>query len=278
MIRNYKPTSPGQRARRSLKKSVDDIRPFKGLTRPLKGPVGKTAGSITSRHKQRGSKKQYRIIDFKRDKMDIKAVVASVEHDPNRGANIALLNYADGEKRYILAPIGLEKGMVIISSESADVQVGNSLLLKNIPLGVNIHNVEINPGKGGQIARGAGNYAQINAKEGRYANIKLPSGEIKKILLECRATIGSLSNPELRLVNLGKAGRNRHKGVRPHVRGVAHASPRQHPHGGSYKDNGIGMPFPKTPWGKKTRGNKTKVRRHTDKYVVQERKRGKKGK
>lgn len=274
MIKEYNPTTPGQRGRRSLKKEVDAVRAHKSLTKPLKGHVGRSNGTITSRHRQRGAKKQYREIDFKRDKLDIPAKVATIEHDPNRGANIALLNYADGAKRYILAPVGLMKGAEVISSESSDATVGNNLTLEKIPLGVEIHNVELHPGKGGQIVRGAGTSAILTAKEGKYAHVKLPSGEVKKILLKCRATIGSLSNPEKRLVNLGKAGRKRHLGRRPKVRGVAHASPRDHPHGGSYKDNGIGMSSPKTPWGKKTRGKKTRSRHHTDKYIIRERRRG----
>ncbi len=276
MIKEYKPTTPGQRGRKSLKKDVDDVRPHKPLTKPLKGSVGRSKGTITSRHRQRGSKKHYREIDFKRNKDDIPGKVATIEHDPNRGANIALINYVDGEKRYILAPEGLERGMEIISSESAEAEVGNCLPLRNIPVGVEIHNIEISPGRGGQMARGAGTSAMITAKEGKYAHVKLPSSEIKKVLLDCKATVGSLSNPEKRTVDLGKAGRNRHLGRRPHVRGVAHASPREHPHGGSYKDTGVGMPSPKSPWGKKTRGKKTRKRTHTDKYIVKERKRGKK--
>lgn len=276
MIKEYKPTTPGQRGRRSLKKETDNVRPNKKLTKSLKGHVGRSKGTITSRHRQRGSKKHYRVIDFKRDKINVPAKVATIEHDPNRGANIALLHYVDGEKRYILAPEGLEKGMEVVSAETGEPQVGNTLLLRNIPLGVEIHNVELSPGRGGQMVRGAGTSALIMAKEGKYAHIKLPSGEIKKVLLDCKATIGSLSNPEKRHVNAGKAGRKRHLGRRPHVRGVAHASPREHPHGGSYKDTGVGMPSPKSPWGKKTRGKKTRKRRHTDKYIVKERKRGKK--
>ncbi len=276
MIRSYKPTSPSQRSRKSLQKSVDNVRPNKRLTSPLKGSVGRAKGSITVRHKSRGAKKHYRLVDFKRNKFGVEGVVASIEHDPNRGANIALISYMDGDKRYILAPQGLEKGMKILSSENAPVSVGNSMPITNVPLGTVIHNVEINPGQGGRIARGAGTSVVLIAKEGKYADIKLPSGEIRKILLECLVTIGVLSNPDVRNVNLGKAGRNRHLGVRPHVRGVAVASPRQHPHGGSYKDNGVGMPGPKTPWGKPARGVKTRKRSHTDKYIVREHKRGKK--
>lgn len=277
MLKTYRPTTPSQRARKSLKKTVDAVRPNKGLIVPLKGSVGKAKGVITVLHKSRGARKHYRIIDFKRNKFDIEGVVVSIEHDPNRGSDIALVNYTDGEKRYILAPVGLQKGMRIVSSGNAEVSLGNVLPVGNIPLGVEIHNVELNPGQGGKIARGAGTSVTLIAKEGKYANIKLPSGEIKKILLECLATVGTLSNLDLRNTDLGKAGRNRHLGVRPHVRGVAHANPRQHPHGGSYKDNGIGMPGPKTPWGKPARGVKTRKRDHTNKYIVNERRRGKKG-
>ena len=276
MLKEYRPTTPSQRGRRSLKKDVDAVRPFKKLTKSHGGSVGRSKGTITSRHRQKGAKKYYRIIDFKRDKFDVIAKVATIEHDPNRGANIALLNYMDGEKRYILAPEGLERGMEVVSSENAEPSIANCLPLRNIPIGVKIHNIELNPGRGGQLARGAGTGALLTAKEGKYAHVKLPSSEIKKILLECRATVGSLSNPEKRFVNVGKAGRKRHLGRRPHVRGVAHASPRDHPHGGSYKDNGIGMSSPKTPWGKKTRGKKTRKRKYTDKYIVKERRRGKK--
>lgn len=278
MLKEYKPTTPGQRGRRSVKKQVDKVRPYKKLTKPMKGSVGRAKGTITSRHRQRGAKKHYRVIDFKRNKKDIPAKVATIEHDPNRGANIALLNYADGEKRYILAPLGLEKGMTVITSDTAEAKVGNCIPLRNIPVGTEIHNIELHPGRGGQMARGAGTAAIFTAKEGKYAHVKLPSGEIKRILLDCKATVGMLSNPEVRAVNLGKAGRKRHKGWRPHVRGVAHASPREHPHGGSYKDTGVGMSSPKTPWGKKTRGKKTRKRNHTDKYIVKERRRGKKKK
>lgn len=276
MIKDHKPTSPGQRGRRSLKKDVDPVKPHKKLTKPQKGAVGRSKGTITVRNRQRGSKKHYRKIDFKRDKFGVPGTVSTIEHDPNRGPNIALVVYADGEKRYILAPEGLEKGMKVMSSDTAEPKLGNTLPLKNIPIGTQIHNIELRPGRGGQMVRGAGGSAVITAKEGKYANVKLPSSEIKRVLLDCRATIGSLSNPELQNVKLGKAGRARHKGRRPHTRGVAFSSPRDHPHGGSYKDTGVGMPSPKTPWGKKTRGKKTRSRKHTDKYIVKERKRGKK--
>ncbi len=273
MIKTYRPVTPSLRSRRSLKHDVDDVKPYKALLKPLKGPSGRSKGRITVRHKSRGAKRFYRVIDFKRNKFGIEGKVVSIEYDPNRGPNIALISYRDGEKRYILAPQGLKKGMTVISSSDAEPQVGNTLPLKNIPLGVEIHNVELNPGHGGQIARGAGTSVVLVAKEGKYAHVKLPSGEVRKILLECLATVGVLSNPDLRNVVLGKAGRNRHLGVRPAVRGVAHASPRQHPHGGSYKDNGVGMPGPKTPWGKPARGVRTRKRRHTDKYIVKGRRR-----
>ena len=181
------------------------------------------------------------------------------------------MHYVDGEKRYILAPKGLKVGAEVTSGEEADLNAGNALPLSKIPLGMEIHNVELNPGKGGQIARGAGNSALIMAKEGKYVNLKLPSGEIKRVLANCYATIGALGNADLRHTRAGKAGRSRHMGRRPHTRGVAVSSPRDHPHGGSYKDTGIGMPSPKSPWGWKTRGKKTRRRKHTDKYLVKDR-------
>lgn len=273
MIKTYRPTSPGIRQRRTLDKGIDDVKPNKKLTKPLKGPVGRSKGRISTRHRQRGTKKNYRIIDFKRDKHGIPGKVASIQNDPNRGCNIALIHYSDGEKRYILAPEGLKKGMEVISGEKAPVEVGNALPLNKIPLSTRIHNLELSPGKGGQIARGAGNHAIVMAIEGRYANVKLPSGEVRKILGSCYATIGSLSNADLRHTKAGKAGKKRHQGKRPAVRGVAMGTD-AHPHGGSYSDTGIGMPSPKTPWGKKTRGKKTRKRKNTDKYIIK--KKGKK--
>ncbi len=274
MIKVHKPTSAGQRGRKSLVRKVATKRPEKALTAPLKGPAGRNNGTVSSRHRQRGAKKHYRIIDFKRDKLDIPAKVAAIEHDPNRGADIALLHYADGEKRYILAPEGLEPGMTVISTDNkVELAPGNTGKLANIPLGTEIHNIEFVPGRGGQIVRGAGNAAVILAKEGDYVNVKLPSGEVRKVFTECRATLGRVSNVDLRNVNAGKAGRKRHLGRRPHTRGVAVASPKQHPHGGSYKDTGIGMASPKSPWGWKTRGVKTRKRKHTDKFKVSDRRR-----
>lgn len=267
MIKTYKPTSPGIRFRKTLVRGTDKVKSNKKLTKPLKGPSGRNSGRISTRHRQRGAKRHYRIIDFKRNKLDVPGKVASIEHDPNRGCNIALINYADGEKRYILAPEGLKKGMQVSAGEKAPLEVGNALPMGNIPLSTRVHNVEFNPGRGGQMARGAGNYATIMAKEGGYVNLKLPSGEVKKVLDRCYATIGEVGNMDHRHTRAGKAGRKRHLGWRPAVRGVAMGTD-GHPHGGSYSDNGIGMPSPKTPWGKKTRGKKTRSRKHTDKYIV----------
>ena len=197
--------------------------------------------------------------------------MATIEHDPNRGPNIALLHYIDGEKRYILAPEGLKVGAKVISGNDVELSIGNNLPLKKIPLGTFIHNVEINPGQGGILARGAGNSAQVMAMDRNYVNLKLPSGEVKKVLSSCYATIGVLSNLDLRNTRLGKAGKNRYLGNRPHIRGVAIANPSDHPHAGSYRDNGIGMPFPKSPWGWNTRGVRTRKRSHTNVSIVKRR-------
>lgn len=269
MIKQSKPTSAGRRFHKGLVRVLTKKSPEKSLLAPLKGHAGRNNGRISSRFRERGTKKYYRIIDFKRNKHDIPAKVAAIEYDPCRGPNIALLHYVDGEKRYILAPDGLKPGMQVISGENVDVEVGNSLPIEKIPLGTEIHNIELNPGRGGQMARSAGNYAKILAKEGKYANIKLPSGLVRKVLIKCYASIGILSNSDLKNSCLGKAGLNRYKGRRPHVRGVAMANPTDHPHAGSYRDNGIGMPSPKSPWGWKTRGKKTRRRSYTDKYIVQ---------
>jgi large subunit ribosomal protein L2 len=273
-IKTYKPTSPGIRFRKTLIRGTttgNKSIPEKSLTRPNKGPVGRNKGKISTRHRQRGHKKHYRIVDFKRDKKNIVGKIKTIEHDPNRGPNISLVFYADGEKRYILSPQGLNVGDEIISGDNVELKVGNALPMSNIPLGMEIHNIELNPGRGGQMARGAGNRSVIMAKEGKYVNLKLPSGEVKKVLAKCYATIGALGNMDLRHTRAGKAGRRRHMGWRPATRGVAFSSPRDHPHGGSYKDNGIGMPSPKSPWGWKTRGKKTRRRKHTDKYLVKDR-------
>lgn len=272
MIKTYKPTSEGLRTRKTLVRKVSKSRSLKSLTKPLKGPAGRSRGRISSRHRQRGSKKMIRVIDFKRNKFHIPGKVAAIEYDPNRGANIALINYIDGEKRYILAPEGLEAGMEVVSGPEAEMNLGNSLPLENIALGTFVHNVEVNMGAGGILARGAGNAAQVLAKEGNYVNIRLPSGEVKKVLGKCCASIGTLSNPDLRNIQLGKAGRKRHLGYRPHVRGVAMANPKKdHPHAGKYSTTGIGRPSPLSPWGWKTRGVKSRKRVHTDYSIVKKR-------
>lgn len=272
MIKNYKPVTPGIRFRKSLVREVDDVRPLRSLVVPLRGPAGRSGGRVTSRHKQRGAKKFYRVIDYKRDKIGIPAKVATIEYDPNRGPNIALLHYADGEKRYILAPEGLVRGAQVVSDPGAEPAPGNALPLEKIPLGLSVHNIEINPGSGGILVRGAGSFAQILAKEGNYVNLKLPSGEVKKVSGTCYATVGVLSNSDLRNTRLGKAGRKRHLGRRPHVRGVAMANPKKdHPHAGSYKTTGIGMAFPKSPWGWNTRGVRTRKRERTNYTIVKSR-------
>lgn len=267
MIKKYNPTSPGIRTRKTVIRSeLSGVKPQKALKKPLKGHVGRSNGKVTIRFRERGAKKHYRIVDFKRNKHEVIGVVKSIEYDPNRGPNIALVCYMDGEKRYILAPEGLKVGSKVVSGSEATPSLGNALPLSKIPLGFEIHNIEINPGKGGQMVRGAGNKAIILAKENNYVNVKLPSGEVKKFLETCYATIGALGNADHRNVRLGKAGKKRHLGRRPHVRGVAMSNPSDHPHAGSYSDNGTGHPM--TPWGKPTRGKKTRKRRHTDKYIV----------
>lgn len=269
MIKSYKPTSEGRRTRRTLIKGITKRKPEKSLIFALKGPAGRNNGKISSRHRQRGHKKFYRIIDFKRNKFDIPATVSALEYDPNRGPTIALLNYADGEKRYILAPEGLKVGDKVLSSKNVlEVLPGNCTPLRNIPLSTQVHNIELNLGAGGQMVRGAGSYGTIMAKEGKYVNIKLPSGEVKKISQDCLATIGVLSNVDFRNRVLGKAGIGRHLGLRPHIRGVAISNPSDHPHAGSYKDKGVGAPSPKSPWGWKTRGKKTRSRKIGLKYLV----------
>ena len=271
MLKSYKPKTAGTRHRKSIVVDVSNKKPEKSLIRPLNGPAGRSNGRISVRHKSRGAKKFYRIIDFKRNKFDIPGKVSSIEYDPNRGSLIALIVYKDGEKRYIIAPESLPVGSIVLSGEKIEFTPGNSTRIANIPVGTQIHNIELNPNQGGSMARGAGNFAILMAKEGNMAQIKLPSGEYKKVSIECMATIGVVSNGELRNIRHGKAGINRHKGVRPSVRGVAMANPSDHPHAGSYRDNGIGMPSPKSPWGWKTRGVKTRTRRHTNKFIVKDR-------
>ena len=271
-IKRYKPTSPGRRFQTySTQEEVTRKRPETGLLKPLKKSGGRnTHGRITSRHRGGGHKRLYRVIDFKRDKDGIPARVASVEYDPNRSANIALLHYADGEKRYILAPTGLRVEDRILSGTSVEIKTGNTAPLRSIPLGTAVHNIELNVGHGGQLARGAGSYAQLMAKEGKYAQIKLPSGEVRMVSLDCKATIGQVGNLEHENVRLGKAGRNRWKGRRPHVRGVA-MNPVDHPHGGG-EGKSSGGRHPVTPWGVPTKGYKTRVKKASDKLIVKRRK------
>ena len=274
-IKTYKPTSAGQRSHTSLK--FDDLssnrnNPEKSLVVKLTKTGGRNnGGSITCRHIGGGHKRRYRLIDFKRNKDDIVGKVATIEYDPNRSANIALINYADGEKRYILAPKGLEAGMTVISGENVDIKVGNTLPLANIPEGTLVHNIELKPGKGGQLIRSAGVSAQILGKEDKYVLIRLASGEVRKILGVCRATIGTVGNEDHGLVSLGKAGRNRWKGVRPTVRGSV-MNPNDHPHGGGEGRTAIGRKAPMTPWGKKALGVKTRnTKKASNKMIVRRR-------
>jgi large subunit ribosomal protein L2 len=247
------------------------IRPERSLVEPLPRQSGRNnRGKITVRHRGGGHKRLYRIIDFKRDKFDVPARVASIEYDPNRSARIALLVYADGAKRYILAPLGLNVGDGVQSGPSADIRVGNALPLHRIPLGTVVHNIELQPGRGGQMARAAGTSAQLMAREGDYATLRLPSGEMRKVNVNCLATIGQVGNTDHSNITLGKAGRKRWMGRRPEVRGVA-MDPSAHPHGGGEGRSPIGMPGPKTPWGKPTLGYKTRRNKATDKYIVRRR-------
>jgi large subunit ribosomal protein L2 len=247
--------------------------PEKSLLQPLKNTAGRNAnGKITVRHKGGGEKRKYRVIDFKRNKDGIKAKVAGIEYDPNRSANIALLFYADGEKRYIIAPLNLKEGDSVESGVNADIKVGNTLPLANIPVGTLVHNIELKAGKGGQMARSAGAYAQLMAKENNYAILRLPSGEMRMVRLECRATVGQVGNVDHSNVRIGKAGRKRHMGIRPTVRGSV-MNPNDHPHGGGEGRAPIGRPGPSTPWGKPALGYKTrKKNKSSDKYIVRKRK------
>jgi large subunit ribosomal protein L2 len=274
-IKFYKPTSPG---RRDMSVSAfDEItrsRPEKSLLRPLKKHGGRNfRGKITVRHQGGGHKRRYRVIDFKRDKFGVPGRISTIEYDPNRSARIALVVYADGEKRYIIAPQGLMVGDVVMSGPDAEVREGNSLPIANIPVGSIVHNIELHIGKGGQLARAAGTSAQLLAKEGRYGTIRLPSGEVRLVNVECMATIGQVGNTDHGNIKLGKAGRKRWLGVRPSVRGSA-MDPASHPHGGGEGRSPIGMPGPKSPWGKPTLGKKTRRNKSTDKWIV--RRRGKK--
>ena len=271
-IRRVKPTSHGRRFQTfSDFKEITKTTPEKSLIRILKSSGGRNNnGRITTRFRGGGHKRYYRIIDFKRDKDGIPAKVASIEYDPNRSARIALLNYVDGEKRYILAPLNLNVGDMVMSGEKADIKPGNALPLTNIPLGTHIHNIELRLGKGGQIVRSAGTYAQLMAKEDRYALVKLPSNEVRMVLLKCKATIGQVGNVEHENLDLGKAGRKRYLGKRPHVRGVA-MNPVDHPMGGG-EGRSSGGRHPCSPWGMPTKGYRTRKNKRTDRYIVKRRK------
>jgi large subunit ribosomal protein L2 len=272
-IKKFKPTSPGRRfATVSDFTEITKKEPEKSLLAPLPYKAGRNVyGRITTRHLGGRHKRLYRIIDFKRDKHGIPARVEAIEYDPNRSARIALLSYFDGEKRYILAPLGLKVGDVVESGPESDIKTGNALPLRNIPLGSFIHNIELQPGKGGQLARSAGTSAQLIAKEGNYAHLKLPSGEVRKIHLDCYATVGQVGNPEHELISMGKAGRGRWLGRRPSVRGTA-MNPVDHPHGGGEGKASAGR-HPVTPWGKPTLGYRTRRKKPSDKYIIKPRKR-----
>ena len=273
-IKTYKPTTP---SRRHMSVSGFDgvdkhAKPQKELVEVLKKHAGRNSyGRITVRHQGGGNRKKYRVIDFKRDKMDVTATVLRLEYDPNRSANIALVEYADGERRYILAPVGLNVGDVIVSSASADIKPGNALPLANIPVGTVIHNIELYPGKGAQLVRSAGVSAQLMAKENGMATVRLPSGEYRKVRLDCFAVIGQVGNIDHSNISIGKAGRKRHMGIRPTVRGSV-MNPCDHPHGGGEGKSPVGRPGPVTPWGKPALGYKTrKTKNRTDKFIVKRR-------
>lgn len=272
-IKKYKPITPGQRGMTvSAFEEITKKTPEKALTVTIKKHAGRNVrGKITVRHRGGGYRHKYRIIDFKRRKDGIPGKVAAIEYDPNRTANIALINYLDGEKKYILAPQNLRVGDVIVSGADADIKIGNALPIKNIPLGTIIHNIELQPGRGGQMVRSAGNSAQLMAKEGDYAQVRLPSGEVRKVRLECRATIGELGNADHENIKIGKAGKKRHMGIRPTVRGSV-MNPNDHPHGGGEGRAPIGRSGPVTPWGKPALGYKTrKKKKASDKLIVKKR-------
>ena len=273
-VKSFKPTSPGRR--QMTVSAFDEItasKPEKSLLAPMKKKAGRNAhGCITVRHHGGGHKRQYRVIDFKRTKDNIPARVATIEYDPNRSARIALLNYVDGEKRYIIAPNGLKVGDVIVSGPESDIKVGNCLPIENIPVGTVIHNIELKPEKGAQLCRAAGTSAQLMAKEGKYATLRLPSGEMRLVLVRCRATVGQVGNLEHEIINIGKAGRTRWMGVRPTVRGSV-MNPNDHPHGGGEGRAPVGRKCPVSPWGKSAHGGNTRKKNNiNDKYIVKSRK------
>lgn len=270
-IKKFKPTTPSRRFMTvSTFEEITKKEPEKSLLAPLKKSGGRNVnGRITTRHKGGGHKRRYRIIDFKRDKDGVPAKVAAIEYDPNRSARIALLHYMDGEKRYILAPDKLAVGDTVISGDKADIKPGNTLKLRDIPVGTIVHNVELQPGKGGQLARSAGTMAQIMAKEGKYAHLRLPSGEVRLVRIDCKATIGQVGNIDHENISIGKAGRQRWLGKRPTVRGVV-MNPHDHPHGGGEGKSPAGR-HPVTPWGKPTMGKKTRKKKKSDRYIVRSR-------
>ncbi len=271
-LKVYRPTSPGRRGMTSSTfEEITKTKPEKSLLLPLKKKAGRNAqGKITVRHRGGGAKRRLRIIDLKRDKFGVPGRVAAIEYDPNRSARIALIYYADGEKRYILAPLGLNVGNIIKSGSDAEIKPGNTLPLKLIPSGTQIHNIELQKGRGGQLVRSAGAAAQLMAKEGEYALVRLPSNEVRRIRSDCLATIGQIGNVDHQNISIGKAGRNRWLGWRPTVRGSA-MSPRDHPHGGGEGRSSIGMPGPKTPWGKPALGYRTRKRKPSDRMIVKRR-------
>ncbi|MDQ7829461.1 MAG: 50S ribosomal protein L2 [Armatimonadota bacterium] len=271
-VKKFKPTTPGRRFMTvSTFEEITKTEPERTLVEPLRQRAGRnTQGKVTVRHRGGGHKRLYRVIDFKRDKDGVPARVAAIEYDPNRSARIALLHYADGEKRYILAPVGLQVGDQVTSGPGAEIRPGNALPLREIPTGTVVHNIELEPGRGGQLVRAAGGGAQVMAKEGGYAHLRLPSGEVRLVSLECKATVGQVGNVEHEAIKLGKAGRKRWLGWRPAVRGVA-MDPASHPHGGGEGRSPIGMPGPVSPWGKPTLGAKTRRRKPSDKFIVKRR-------
>ena len=272
-IKTYKPTTPSRRFLTSIDNSdITSKSEVRSLLKKLPVSGGRNnRGRITSRHKEGGAKKLYRIIDFKRDKFGIEGKVATIEYDPNRNCRIALINYADGEKRYILQPSGLNVGDTVVAAESGiDIKTGNALKLKSIPVGTIIHNIELNPGQGGSIARSAGGYAQLMGREEKYVIVRLPSGEMRKVLGECMATVGTVGNEEFSNMVIGKAGRNRHRGIRPQTRGSA-MNPIDHPHGGGEGKTGSSG-HPRTPWGMPTKGFKTRKKKASDKLIISKRK------
>jgi large subunit ribosomal protein L2 len=271
-IKSNKPTSPGRRFQTgSSFEEITSGNPERSLLRTLRKRGGRNAlGRVTARHRGGGHKRKYRMVDFRREKEGVPATVASIEYDPNRSANIALLHYLDGEKRYIVAPHQLGVGDRIVSGSGSEIRVGNTVPLREIPMGSHIHNIELSIGHGAQLARSAGSYGQLMAKEGKYAQVKLPSGEVRMILLECKATLGQVGNLDHENISIGKAGRNRWKGRRPHVRGVA-MNPVDHPHGGG-EGKSSGGRHPVTPWGVPTKGFKTRVRKASDRLIVKKRK------